>query len=116
MAQVLYIPGGGCEILLCGEDDFEGRKAAFERIVRERLGTDAAALFNKLMETAAGMSLEDEIKSYEATCERYCTLLCDARDELGSLAGSIEQKPTAFTKRSIVQSLRRIAANINRDL
>lgn len=116
MAQVLYIPSGGCEILLCQEGDFEGRKTAFERIVRERLGTDAATLFNKLMETAAGVSLEDEIKSYEATCEHYCELLHMAEGEMRALAECLERTPTRRTKSDIAQKLRSIASDIHKNL
>ena len=76
MARAIYFKDGSREVLLCGDNE----KLELERILRERLGDDAAELFLEI--TEANVGLEDELKSYEASCEDYRHLLQDTRDEL----------------------------------
>lgn len=49
MARTLYFTDGTCEVLLCDPDDTEGNIAALERILRERLGNDAADLLDSIV-------------------------------------------------------------------
>lgn len=49
MARTLYFPDGSHEVILCAEQDTVGTAAALERILRERLGNDTAALFHQLL-------------------------------------------------------------------
>lgn len=116
MAQVLYLPNGGCEILLCKESDTEARRAAFERIVRERLGTDAATLLNDLLDDAAGRSAETELQSYESSCDALHQALLDAQLELKGLVATLQTAPTTLTKTEIVRALRAVILAMDENL
>lgn len=106
MARTIYFNNGSREVLLCGDNE----KQELERILRERLGDDTAELFLEIAETNVG--LEDELKSYEASCEDYRNLLQDTHDELCAILG--------FTKKlncqKITTSIQRLIKTINSNL
>ena len=81
MARTIYFNDGSREVLLCGDNE----KQELERILRERLGDDTAELFLEIAE--ANVGLEDELRSYEISCEDYRNLLQDTHDELRNILG-----------------------------
>ena len=99
MARTIYFNDGSREVLLCGDNE----KQELERILREQLGDDTAELFLEI--TEANVGLEDELKSYEASCEDYRNLLQDTHDELNAILGFTQklncQKITASIQRLI---------------
>lgn len=60
MARTIYLPDGSREVLFCGEDDTDKKAEALERILAQRLGRDAAALFREIMRDR-----QDTIKDLE---------------------------------------------------
>lgn len=48
MARTLYFADGSKEVIFCG-DDPDKQADGLERIIRERLGDDAAALFCEVL-------------------------------------------------------------------
>ena len=103
MARTIYFKDGSREVLLCGDNE----KQELERFLRERLGDDVAELFQEIAE--ANVGLEDELKSYEASCEDYRNLLQDTRDELGAILGFIQK----LNCQKITVSIQRLIKNIN---
>lgn len=99
MARTIYLNDGSREVLLSENNE----KKELERILREQLGDDAAELFLEIAE--ANVGLEDELKSYEASCEGYRNLLQDTHDELRNILGFTQklncQKITASIQRLI---------------
>ena len=99
MARTIFFDDGSKEVLVAGDNE----KQVLERILRERLGDDAAELFLEI--TEANVGLEDELKSYEASCEDYRHLLQDTCDELRAILGFTQklncQKITASIQRLI---------------
>lgn len=79
MARTIYFLDGTKEVLLVGDNE----RTELARIIRERLGEDAAELYEEVTET--NIALEDELKSYEASCETYHTQLTDVRDSLQNI-------------------------------
>lgn len=106
MARTIYFNDGSREVLLCGDDE----KRELERILRERLGDDTAALFLEIAE--ANVELEDELKSYEASCEDYRTLLQDTHDELHAILGFTQK----LNCQKITASIQRLIKTINTKL
>lgn len=106
MARTIYFNDGSRELLL-GDDN---ERQELERILRERLGDDAAELFLEVTESNVG--LEDELKSYEASCEDYQNLLQSTHDELVQILG--------FTRKlnctKITESIQRLIKSINSNL
>ena len=94
MARTIYFADASREVIFCGEYDTAGNIAVLERILRERLGPDTAALFSQIMrdhqeETDA---LSGEIRQYELSCEGYRSCLKDVLDGIGSAAELLTQK------------------------
>ena len=106
MARTIYFNDGSREVLLCGDNE----KQELERILRERLGDDTAELFLEI--TEANVGLEDELKSYEASCEDYRNLLQDTHDELRAILGFVQK----LNCQKITASIQRLIKNINSNL
>ena len=103
MARTIYFQDGSREVLLSEDNE----KKELECIIRERLGDDAAALFLEIAE--ANVSLEDELKSYETSCEAYRNLLQDTHDKLCAILG-LTQK---LSCQKITTSIQRLIKTIN---
>ena len=106
MVRTIYLNDGSRELLL-GE---ENEKQELERILRERLGDDAAELFLEIAE--ANVGLEDELKSYEASCEDYRNLLQHTYDELVRILGFVRK----LNCTKITESIQRLIKSINSNL
>lgn len=106
MARTIYFIDGSREVLLCEDNE----KQDMERILRERLGDDTAELFLEIMEDNIG--LEDELKSYEASCEDYRNLLQSAQDELYAILGCLQK----FNRAQIANSIHQLIQTINNNL
>ena len=70
MARTIRFLDGTVDVLLTEDIDTE-----LERIIQEKLGNDTVELLKECMEV--NVALEDELKSYEASCEDYRNLLED---------------------------------------
>ena len=102
MARTIYFLDGTREVLLI--EDIE--RTELGRIIRERLGTDAETLYQEIIET--NIALEDELKSYESSCENYHTQLTDVQDALQKilkLTGKLNCEKINQSIRSLIQSI-----------
>ena len=102
MARTIYFLDGTREVLLIEDNE----RTELGRIIRERLGTDAETLYQEIIE--ANIALEDELKSYESSCENYHTQLTDVRDELQNilkLTGKLNCEKINQSIRSLIQSI-----------
>ena len=102
MAKTIYFPDGTCEVLLVEDNE----RTELGRIILERLGKDAAELYEEV--TDANIALEDELKSYESSLETYHTLLTDIRDRLLAVLeinGTLNSKKAPQTIHNIIQSI-----------
>lgn len=106
MARTIYFNDGSREILLSGDNE----KQVLERILRERLGDDVAELFLEIAET--NVDLEDELKSYETSCEDYRRLLQSTQDELSAILGFVQKLNCAKIKTSIQRLIEAINNNL----
>ena len=50
MARTIYYPDGSHDVLFSGQYDTDEKTADLERILRERLGDDTAALFREIIQ------------------------------------------------------------------
>ena len=102
MAKTIYFLDGTREVLLV--EDYECTDLG--RIILERLGKDAAELYEEVTDT--NIALEDELKSYESSLETYHTLLTDIRDHLLAVLdinGTLNSKKAPQTVLNIIQSI-----------
>ena len=102
MARTIYFLDGSREVLLIEDNE----RTELARIIRERLGKDAAELYEEITET--NIALEDELKSYEASCETYLTQLTDMRDALQDIlkfTGKLNCEKVNQSIRSLIQSI-----------
>ena len=92
MARTIYFSDGSREVLFCGDDT--EKQAALERILRERLGDDTAALFREMVQDSKDEldALADELKSYEDSCESYRSCLQDVFDSMGQASALLLEK------------------------
>lgn len=84
MARTVYFADGTHELLFCGDYDTDKKAEALERILRERLGDDSAGLFREIMQDhkETVTALEDEMRSYEGSCEAYLACLQDIQSDV----------------------------------
>lgn len=106
MTRTIYFNDGSREVLLYEDNE----KPDLERILRERLGDDAAELFLEITEDNVG--LEDELKSYEMSCEEYRSLLQSTHDELVRMLGFVRK----LNCKKITESIQRLINSINSNL
>ena len=102
MARTIYFLDGTREVLLIEDNE----RTELGRIIREHLGTDAETLYQEIIE--ANIALEDELKSYESSCEDYRTLLIDTQDALQNilqLTGKLNCEKINQSIRSLIQSI-----------
>ena len=102
MARTIYFLDGTREVLLIEDNEH----TELGRIIRERLGTDAETLYQEIIE--ANIALEDELKSYESSCENYHTQLTDVQDALQNilkLTGKLNCEKVNQSIRSLIQSI-----------
>ncbi len=115
MALTLYLLDGSHEVLFCG-DDPEKQAADLERIIKERLGDDAAALLRKILdpEQNGRADLEWEIKSYESSCENYHDTLQDVQDGLQTLTKLVSSE--RLNRKKIADTVSVLITKINNEL
>ena len=102
MARTIYFLDGTREVLLIEDNE----RTELGRIIRERLGADAETLYQEIIE--ANIALEDELKSYESSCENYHTQLTDVQDALQNilkLTGKLNCEKINQSIRSLIQSI-----------
>lgn len=94
MANTIYFADGSREVLFYGMYDTDKKVEALERILRERLGDDTAALFREIMQDRKDeiTAVSDELKSYEGSCESYRSCLQEVFGGLGSAAALLVEK------------------------
>lgn len=120
MARTLYLADGSCEVLLSvpdviwSEDTPKAVKLELERIIRERLGSDAANLFNSLFpeDEAAGEStaISVELRNYEVSLEHYHAILQDTAEALQDIITDLSPS------RRVCDALQIQVDNIQREL
>ena len=102
MARTIYFLDGTREVLLIEDNE----RTELGHIIRERLGTDAETLYQEIIE--ANIALEEELKSYESSCENYHMQLTDVRDALQNilkLTGKLNCEKINQSIRSLIQSI-----------
>lgn len=102
MARTIYFLDGTREVLLVEDNE----RTELGRIILERLGKDAAELYEEV--TDANIALEDELKSYESSLETYHTQLTDTRDALQDIlkfTGKLNCEMVNQSIRSLIQSI-----------
>lgn len=102
MARTIYFLDGSREVLLVEDNE----RTELGRIIRERLGKDAAELYEEA--TDANIALEDELKSYESSLETYHTQLTDTRDALQDIlkfTSKLNREKVNQSIRSLIQSI-----------
>lgn len=94
MANTIYFADGSHEVLFYGEYDTDKKVEALERILRERLGDDTAALFREIMQDRKDeiTAVSDELKNYEGSCDSYRSCLQEVFDGLGRAAALLVEK------------------------
>ena len=105
MARTIRFLDSTVDVLLTEDTDAE-----LERIIQEKLGDDTVELLKECAEVR--IALEDELKSYEASCEDYRNLLEDVRDHLRS----IQQLAKKLDHPEISQSAQSLITAINNHL
>lgn len=107
MARVLYFPDGSCSVML--HTDHDSAAPEFERVLRDRLGGDAADFMVELLQEAAEIreGLTDEMRSYELSCESYRNCLQDILDGLEDLR---------FNRKGIAVKIQALITRINNEL
>ena len=106
MATTLYFLDGTRDVLLAGDNE----RLELGRIIREKLGTDAERLYEEITET--NIALEDELKSYESSCQTYHRALSDTVESLQSIL----QPSGKNSLDGIYQSIRQLIKTINQYL
>lgn len=93
MARTIFFSDGSHEVLFQDEYDTDGKAEILERILRERLGDDSAALFREIMQDHkdSAVNLMEEMQSYEGSCEAYRYCLQDIQDGLNSASALLEE-------------------------
>ena len=76
MADVLYFPDGGHEVIL-GD-----RVEAFKRVIYERLGRDAEEMFDSIIEDIKYEFSPEGRDDYERAADGYRNQLVDVMNEL----------------------------------
>lgn len=102
MARTIYFLDGTRELLLADDNE----RTELGRIIQERLGKDAAELYEEIIGT--NIALEDELKSYESSCEDYHTQLADVHEALQNilkLTGKLNCEKVNQSIRSLIQSI-----------
>lgn len=91
MARTIYFSDGSHEVLFCDEYDIEKNAIALERILRERLGDDAADCFKFITspDINGKADMESELRCYELSCENYRSCLQEVLDGLGKIAAML---------------------------
>ena len=102
MARTIYFLDGTRELLLADDNE----RTELGRIIQECLGKDAAELYEEIIGT--NIALEDELKSYESSCEEYHTQLTDVYEALQNilkLTGKLNCEKVNQSIRSLIQSI-----------
>ena len=102
MARTIYFSDGTQEVLLTEDNE----RTELARIIRERLGKDAAELYEEVTDTS--IALEDELKSYEASCETYHSQLTNVKDALQDIlkfTGKLKCEKVNQSILSLIQSI-----------
>lgn len=115
MARTLYLRDGSCEVILCN-DDAKKQVEALQRILKERLGDDAAALFCEILNRQQNgcASLDDELKSYEGSCESYRDTLQDVQDGLQTVLKMLDVN--RINRKKIANTVSVLITKINNEL
>lgn len=116
MARTIYFPDGSSEVLFT--EDPEKQLPVFERIIEERLGKDALELFHDVANPPDWAAQEQEMRSYEASCESYRNVLSDVHDELEEVVKLLQQPGPmkAATRLNIIKSVKAQIDIINNEL
>lgn len=105
MARTIYFPDGSMEVLFHPDDDTDGLLSDLERIIRERLGNDTAALLREVVHPADVKAYEQELDSYSSSIESYRACLEEVHDSLADLNTLINLTPRKATRAKIQQVL-----------
>lgn len=87
MARTVFLADGSTEILLGDTGVF------LERLIREKLGDDAAQLFLEWVEENKEEwgSAQESIEEHERIADGYHTMCCDARDALQEILDLLDE-------------------------
>ncbi len=115
MARTLYLLDGSSEVLFCG-DDPEKQAAELERILRERLGDDAATLLHEILdpEQNGRADLEWELKNYESSCDSYRSTLQDVQEDLQTISKLVGGD--RLNRKKIADTVSALITKINNEL
>lgn len=78
MAETVFMLDGTMEVILTDKDEF------LERLIREKLGADAARCFREFVEENLQNAKlwEEQATDFEASADGYRQMCCDAKDAL----------------------------------
>lgn len=115
MARTIYFADGSREVLFCGNDP-DKQADDLERIIRERLGDDAASFLREILspEKNGRADLEWELKSYEGSCESYRDTLQEVLDELQASLKLLSAK--RIDRKQLTDTVSRLITRINIEL
>lgn len=114
MARVLYLNDGTKEIILSGT--LEGQIIEMARIIRERLGDDAEKQYLAIVDASKTdvTTLEQELKSYEGTCESYYDCLLNVLCGLNGVTMLL--RAPHIDRRTISEEIRELVIAINNEI
>lgn len=97
MAKILYLPDGSHEIISGNIDE---SRRELEQIIRDRLGNDAASLFNDVCDPHSDEmnAMEQEMQSYEESCDNYQACLCEVLESLAAVKQLLGEKRRKWDK------------------
>ena len=94
MAETVYLNDGSVEVV------FGSRQEFFERLIREKLGDDAARFFR---DTVSELNEQikadaDAIREEEGATDFYSSLCHDAMDSFAEICNILNRKPLDMTR------------------
>lgn len=116
MAKMIYFIDGSCGAIFCDDHDAVKKAGELEYILRSKLGDDTANLLREVIsdykDNISGLS--DEIKSYEGSCESYCSCLQDALDGISEALFLLKDK--RINREKIENILNNLTTSIKNEL
>lgn len=95
MARTVYFLDGTHEVIFCAPGDVEGSIAAFDTILRERLGNDSVEVLHTITdELKERLSYcQEEVETYVHESEDYYERLRKVRSILNTITSSVTNAP-----------------------
>lgn len=95
MANTLYLKDGSREVILGDssntKNDLDLKRTALERLLRDKLGDDAADFFDSYITEFEDLYIDRD--DYEAISDGYFSLCCDAKNGFEKIVGLLITQP-----------------------